>query len=162
MALAQADVDAFMAVEKVVPGNTATPMKWAAPVPTRRIWRGPVEVAGGRVGEIFLLANPSLPRAWTFKLDYHGEKVYRIDVKPAAARHCNLRACPEGFPNKVRNREHEHVYVEGLSDACARPIEGFESSDHRAIFDEFCRRARIVFNPAYISPLLLAQMQMPI
>lgn len=161
MALAQEDVDAFMAAEKLVPGDPSVAMKWAAPVPSRRLWRGPVEMEGRRMGEVILLANPSLPRAWTYKLDYRGEKVYRIDVRPSQARHRNPRACPARFPSgKVRSREHEHCYVAGLDCDCARPLEGFEASDHRAILDEFCRRAHIRFRPGYASPLLFAQMQL--
>jgi hypothetical protein len=161
MALTQAEVDEFMAAEKVVPRDPAAPMKWAAPVPSRRMWRGRVEIEGRRLGEVLLLANPSLPRAWTYKLDYRSEPVYRIDVKSGPARHPNPTRCPSDFPpGKVRGREHEHIYMEGLDCECARPLGGLGSSGHRAILDEFCTRARIRFLPGYESPLLFAQMQM--
>jgi hypothetical protein len=125
------------------------------------MWRGPVEIEGRQMGQVILLANPSLSRAWTYKLDYRGENVYRIDVKPSPARHGNPRACPSDFPaGKVRSREHEHVYVQGLDCDCARPLAGLGSSDHRAILEEFCARANIRFLPGYASPLLFAQMTM--
>ncbi len=150
-----------MGTEKVVPGDPAEPMKWQAPVAAQRLWRGPIEIEGRRIGEVVLFANPALSRAWNYKLAFRGEEVYRIDVRPAQARHSNPTGCPAGFSErKVRAREHEHVYVEGLGCRCARALAGFGTSDHRAILEEFCTRAHLRFDPGYQSPLTFAQMQM--
>jgi hypothetical protein len=161
MALSQEEVDEFMAAEKVVLGDPNEPMKWQAPVPSQRLWRGAVEIDGRRVGEITLYANPAMSRNWLFKLSYRGEEVYQIHVRPNQARHSNPPGCSDKCPEgKVRAREHEHVYVEGLGCRCARSIDGLGASDHRAILDEFCTRARLRFDPGYQSPLTFAQMEL--
>ena len=145
-----------MAADKVV---RERPMDWQTRRSGHRWWRGPVEVDGHRVGEVYLNANPALPRAWNFKLLLRGVDVYRIDVRPGPSGHCNT-ACPAAFPRKVREPEHEHFYVEGLGCRCARPIEGIEAASDPEVFDLFCERTRLAFEPPYTSPFVHAQLQL--
>lgn len=155
MALSQGEVDAFMAADKVVPER---PMKWGTRKSGHRWWRGPLEVGGHRVGEVYFNANPALPRSWTFKTIFHGTEVYRLDVHSGPSGHCNT-ACPDDFPRKVRTAEHEHVYIEGLGCKCARPIAGIETASDPEVFALYCERTRLTFEPTYTSPFVYAQLQ---
>jgi len=91
MDLSQAEVDAFMEAEKVVPDR---PMIWAQATPREATWNGPLEVGGVGVGNLFLRANLAVDRHWTFKVLYHGTDVYRLDVRPPPVRHSNPRFRP--------------------------------------------------------------------
>lgn len=153
-----------MSADKVVPARTASGatqlMSWERPQPDRAIWRAPIEVQAARVGELFLRVNPSFARSWTYKLSLGREEVVRWDVRPLPSGHNNPPGCPDGFPGKVREPEHEHVWVESLDLRCARPLEGLDTSDHRAIFEEFCERTRVRFEPVYVAPEAFEQLEL--
>jgi hypothetical protein len=156
--LSQAEVDDFMAAAKVVPGSHV--MAWHQPVPSRSLWRGAVEVEAARVGEVILITNPAIARAWHFKLDYRGEEVYRIDCRSGRIRHTNPANRPNGFDPKVLDGVHEHVYVETLGCDCARGMPRLATSDHAAIFNEFCTRTHVLFQPTYRPPQAFHQLSM--
>lgn len=146
-----------MAAEKLVPGTRR--MEWEKPGEHRHYsWDAPIEVQAARVGELRLLANPKVPRQWSFSLLLRAEEVYRWDVRPKPSGHENPPGCPPGFPNKVPEREHEHVWVEGLACKCARPLGGLAASDHCGIFEAFCTRTHVRFEPEYIAPEAFEQM----
>lgn len=151
MSLSQGEVDVFMSAAKAVPGDG--PMAWKTSPAEHRWWRGPVEVDGQRVGEVYLGANPALVRSFNFKLSFRGEEVYRLDIRPGPARHSNT-GCPDTFPRKVRAKEHQHVFIEGRNTDCARPVEDLETANDIEIFAEFCRRTNLSFRPTYGSPLV--------
>jgi hypothetical protein len=164
VALTPTEVEEFMAAEKVVPGTTADGgsrrMVWEKPEPDRYFWRAPIEVEAARVGELFLFANPNFARAWTFKLSLQAEDVYRWDLRPGPSGHNNPPDCPEDFPRKVREAEHEHIWVADLDLKCARPLEGLSTSDHREIFALFCTRTRVRFEPEYVAPQAFEQLEL--
>lgn len=153
-----------MAAEKVVRGVTTggapRRIEWQKPEPDRYFWRVPVEVDAAYVGELMLFANPNFPRSWHFKLILRDEEVCRWDVAPPPTKHSNPPGRPDGFPGKVYDAEHEHVWVEGLDLKCARPLEGFSSSDHRAIFEAFCDRTNVRFEPDYVAPQAFEQLEL--
>lgn len=153
-----------MTADKVVPGQTASGptqlMSWQRPEPDNAIWRAPIEIQAARVGELFLRVNPSLPRAWTYKLLLGREEVVRWDVRPSPGGHNNPPGRPSEFPSKVPEPEHEHVWIEDLDLRCARPLEDLAASDHRAIFEEFCRRTRVRFEPEYVAPDAFEQLEL--
>ena len=157
--LAQPEVDEFMAAEKVVP-SVGQVMHWTTPVESKSLWRGSVEVDAHRVGEIIVSACPALPRAWHFKLCFHGDEVYRIDSASGPCRHSNPRNRHASFPGKVSDIVHEHIYVEGLDCKCARGLPDLAASGHDAIFEEFCTRARLRFEPEYRPPQTFHQIPM--
>jgi hypothetical protein len=158
MALTQAEVDEFMIAEKVVPASAV--MEWEKPEPQRYLWGAPIEVSAQRVGDLRLFVNPNFERAFHFKLRLHGEDVYRLDVRPLRGGHDNPPGRPEGFSKRVPDPVHEHIWVEGLALLCARPIDGLETSDHRAIFEAFCVRTHVRFDPEYIAPQAFEQSQL--
>lgn len=153
-----------MAAEKVVRGVTAgdAPLRmvWQKPEPDRYFWRAPVEVEAARVGELMLFVNPNFARSWFFKLILRDEDVYRWDVAPPPKKHSNPPDRPEGFPGKVYDLEHEHVWVEALDLKCARSLEGFSSSDHRGMFFAFCDRTHVRFEPHYVAPQAFEQLEL--
>lgn len=153
-----------MAAEKVVPGHTgggkSRVMAWEKPGRDQYFWRAPVEIDAARVGWFFVFANPSLPRWWNFKLSLRDEEVYRWDIRPMTGGHDNPPGCPDGFPPKAPEKEHEHVWVEGLDLRCAHPLDGLTTSDHRAIFDSFCHRTHVRFEPTYVAPEAFEQQEM--
>ena len=155
MSLSAAEVQEFLDARKVV---RARVMEWEKPAPDRYLWTAPIEVDATRVGQLFLFVNPNLPRAWIFKLSLHGEEVLQWHVKPGPSGHNNPPDRPEGFDRKVREPEHEHVWIEGLDCRCARALEGFSTSDHRAIFEAFCEKANIDFQPDYVAPRAYEQL----
>jgi hypothetical protein len=164
VALTPREVEEFMAADKVVPGRMGggarRKMAWEKPAPDRYFWQAPLEIEAGRVGDLFLFANPNFARSWVFKLILRGEDVFRWDVRPLPGGHNNPPGRPVGYPGKVREAEHEHTWVEGLDLRCAQPLRGFESSDHRAIFEEFCRRTRVRVEPAYVAPEAFEQLEL--
>lgn len=147
-----------MAADKVVPADAQ--MIWSKPEPSRYLWNAPIEVAAQLVGRLYLFSNPSLPRRWHFKLRLHSADVYRLDVRPIPGGHDNPPGRPDGFPKSVPDPVHEHVYVEGLDLRCARPVPGLEASDHRAIFEAFCARTNVRFDPVYVAPQAFEQGQL--
>jgi hypothetical protein len=158
MALSQKDVDAFMAAQKVVPstmpGGTSHRMTWDQSDPLRCLWGAPVEVNAIQVGELVLFMHPQIERTWRFKLDLHGEEVYRWDIRPIRAGHTNPKGgCPEGFSNgKVRGKEHEHVWAPNLGCNCAGDLYGLDTSTHERMFVQFCVRTRLDCGPDYVAP----------
>ena len=148
-----------MAAEKTVPSTLPTGkpryMEWQQPEPTRCLWRTPVERDGIQVGELMLFLNPQLERAWHFKLVLHGEEVYRWDVRPSPSGHNNpVAGCPDGFPRKIRGREHEHVWAPDLECNCACDLDAsIDTSTHERMFVEFCARTNLVCGPAYAAPM---------
>ena len=164
MALSPQEVEEFMTAEKVVTGQTARGttriMDWQRGEPDNAIWRVPVEIQAAQVGELFLRANPNLPRHWTFKLLLRREEVIRWDVRPRPGGHNNPPGRPEGFPGKVPEPEHEHLWVEHLDLKCARPLEGLRASEHRAILETFCERTHVRFEPPYVAPQAFEQLEL--
>jgi hypothetical protein len=160
VALNQAEVNQFMAAEKVVPGSAS--MEWRKPEPSRYMWDGPIEIQAARVGTIFLFANPHFPRYWIFKLTFRGEDVYRWDIRPMPGGHDNPPGRPAGYPKSVPEPEHEHVWHERMALRCARPLAGLATSDHRAIFEAFCGRTHVRFGPDYVAPQAYEQSRLPI
>jgi hypothetical protein len=124
------------------------------------MWRGPIEIAAVRVGEVLMFVNPALERAYKFMLTCHETQVYRLEVSEGVCRHSNPANRPSSFPAKVVTPNHEHVYVEGLDCRCARPVDALDTSDHRAIFNWFCNRTCVHIDPDYSAPSLPFQMPM--
>lgn len=118
-------------------------------------WRGPVEVGGLQEGEVFLIAQQDKDLRWTFKLDYQGEPVYRLEVRPNANSHSNPAVPRDGFPAKVRDLVHEHMYVEGWGTDYARPVQCDKPSRHEDMLAVFCRLARITFRIPCNAPVLI-------
>jgi hypothetical protein len=150
--LRQREADEFMAAAKVVPG-AGRPFVWRESEAWARA-RFPVEVDAIQQGEAILVSSREEPQHWTFKLTYHGDEVYRLDVRPLG-NHPNPWNRPAGFPKSVRERVHEHVYVEGLGVDCARPCTDQTVTTHRPMFDTFCDLARVAFEPPYAAPPLV-------
>ena len=80
--LTQAEVDAFMAADKIVPSGS--PLTWENPSPAQILWRGPVEVDSIQRGMVTLYANPTFPRSWSYKLSLHRDEIYRVECQDAA------------------------------------------------------------------------------
>jgi hypothetical protein len=149
MVLPQAEVDAFMATEKVVPGSQ-TSFMWSE----NNAWanyRCPLEVKAAQVGELSFVASLEVPEWWSFEITYRGEFAYRIDVRPVG-NHPNPRNRPAGFPKKVPEVVHEHVYVEGLNDRCARPLADQSVGTHLEMFDRFRGIADVTCERLYVTP----------
>lgn len=144
----QAEVDAFMAAPKVVPAQT---MAWAEPSNREAHWSGGLEVESVRRGNIFLRVNLAVERHWTFKIRYQGEEVYQLDVRPPPSSHPNPRGRPEGFERRVTCPQHEHVFRVGLGLRCARALPDL-NGDFFSVFQDFCCRGRITFEPDYEPP----------
>lgn len=151
----QGEVDDFMAADKVVP---ASPMDWEQKSKTQVLWRAGVEVDAAQIGMVTFYINPTFQRRWTFKLSFHREEVYRLDVKPFV-NHSNPPDRPKGWPGKVTEDVHEHCWFEGLDLHCARPLEGLSSAGHQRILEEFCKRSRIDLGPDYIDPVKGVQLE---
>lgn len=151
----QGEVDDFMAANKVVPTG---PMAWEQKSKTQVLWRAAVEIDAAQVGMVTFYVNPTFPRRWTFKLSFHREEVYRLDVKPFV-NHSNPPDRPKGWPGKVTEEVHEHRWFEGLDLFCARPLAGLSSADHRRILEAFCKQARIDLGPDYIDPVKGVQLE---
>lgn len=137
-----------MSALKTVPGKE--PLTWQ----TRHTWancRCPVEVEAAEVAQMVLVASLEIPEHWVFELRLHGDPVYRVDVRPVG-NHPNPINRPDGFPRKVPEKVHEHVYVEGLSDRCARPLEDQSIGDHAAMFERFCARSRLTCGRPHTPP----------
>lgn len=153
-----------MAAEKVVPGQkgggTRRVMNWEKPSRDRYYWQAPLEVEAAQVGAFFVFVNPNFARAWCFKLSLRDEEVCRWDVRPLDAGHSNPATCPAAFPGRVTEREHEHAWVEGLDLKCARPLDDLASSGHRAIFEVFCKRTDVRFEPEYVAPEAFEQLEL--
>ena len=159
--LTQAEVDQFMSADKRVPNGGE--MRWQEAGGKSRAqayWRGLVEVEAVAVGTVYLHLNRQFLRRWTYKLSLHGVDVYRIDVRTAPARHSNPPGCPDGFPRRVTEPEHEHVWVQGLDLRCARSLDGLAGAAHRQVFDEFCKRARLTVEPVYSDPPADVQLEL--
>jgi hypothetical protein len=158
--LTQQEADEFMQAEKVVPGRE--PMTWTQPSGRKGLatWRAGVEIDGARVGEILCLSNPAVERSWKFLLTYRGEQVYRLEAQNRRCRHHNPHNAPTGFPNRVTEQTHEHVFVEGLDCECARPLPELAASDHAAIFQWFCRRTSVRVEPPYAHHAIPYQMSL--
>lgn len=156
--LTQQEADEFMQAEKVVPGHE--PMTWTQPSGVRGLatWRAGVEIDGARVGDILCLSNPAVDRPWKFLLTCHGEQVYRLEAQNRRCRHHNPHNAPAGFPNRVTEQTHEHVFVEGLGCECARPLPELAASDHAAIFQWFCIRTCVRVEPPYAHHAIPYQM----
>lgn len=106
-----------MAAEKVVPrrsGRRLWRMTWDSLAPGRYRLRAPVEVGAIRVGELFVWLNATLERNWTLKLSLRRDEVYRWDFQEPPCSHTNPPGgvCPPGFPRKVPECEHEHVWAQ--------------------------------------------------
>jgi hypothetical protein len=146
-----------MAARKVVPiasGDENGRMAWESKTIDRCIWRGAIEIGGGQLGGILLFVNPAFKRSWSFKLLLHDVEVLRWDARPTKAGHSNPPAgCPEGFPGKVRGREHEHIWTPGLDCRCARNLDDtMDVSTHERMFVSFCARASVLCEVAYTPP----------
>jgi hypothetical protein len=147
------EVDAFLAADKVVPG--ARQIEWEKGDPTRVFWTHAVQVDGAQLGLVRFHVNAQLPRSWLFKLLLHRAEVYRLDVKPTLANHGNgpKRRRPAGFPRKVTDPEHEHIWHEDHQNMdLALGITELRGSSHEECMREFCKRARIDFEPIYTDP----------
>jgi hypothetical protein len=138
-------------------------MTWENLAPGRFRVRAPIEVNAARVGELYIWLNATLERHWSLKLRFRREDVFRWDFAEPPCKHSNPRAgvCPPDFPRKVRECEQEHVWIEGWDLRCARRLDGLGTSAFREIFDAFCERTKIEFQPDYVAPLALAQMTFP-
>ena len=152
MELTQGEVDDFMLAEKIVPARRSRVIEWDCRTPDKCLWRAPIEVDAVRVGEIVLFVNPSFDRSWIFKLRYQEQTVYAWHVRPIPGNHPNPGGRPRGFPRKVPEPEHEHIWVKGLECSCAKPLPGLETSDHSATFQSFCKRTRVRCKPVYSPP----------
>ncbi len=154
MALRQGQVDEFMAAQKRVEGTTGgrqRRMDWLRRGPRAVFWIASVQVEAMAVGSLFLLIHTPRPRHWLFKVHLAREEVYRWDIRPVEGDHSNT-GCPRGFPAKVRAREHEHFWIEGLGCHCAKHLKGVERTGHEETFRKFCVRTRIEFEPTYTPP----------
>jgi hypothetical protein len=118
-----------------------------------------VHACGARIGEVYLHANPTFDRHWCFKLSIHGEELYRMDVRPQLVRHRNV-GCPKRFEGKVRAPEHEHVYVEVLGCNCAQALDGLSGAGYGEVFEAFCGKANLDFQPDYDPPLRNTQVRL--
>ncbi len=153
----QEEVDAFIAASKTIPrssGDEKGCMAWEQPAADRCLWRGAVEVEGAQVGGMLLFVNPAFGRAWCFKLLLHDEEVLRWDARPQRSGHNNPPCgCPDGFPRKVKGRDHEHVWVEGLDCRCACILgDDVDTSTHEHMFVSFCARTNANCEVAYTAP----------
>lgn len=146
--LSQAEVDAFVDAEKHVVGSS---MDWKHEGEERALWSAPVEIEAVRRGEVWLIANPLVPRAWHFKLCLHKTTVLRLEDQPPPAKHQN-RGCPSDFPRKIGAIPHEHVWVEGRNLDCVRGRNDLLDADHHAFFQAFCERANLIFEADYQPP----------
>ncbi len=152
MGLDQSEVDAYLQADKRIVGDG--PIEWERPAPDCSRWSGTVEVDAVRVGEVWFIANPELPKAWHFTLSLHKTVVYRLENQVPPARHQNRRGCPDGFPGRFGAVPHEHVWIAAVPKLrCARPIKELADGNHHAFFQAFCERAKLVCGPEYSSPL---------
>jgi hypothetical protein len=162
--LSQAEVDEFIAAEKVVPGGEGGPgprrIVWAEMSPKRMLWQAPVFVAGARVATLYLIVNPRHARAWVCKLYFRKADVFEWNIKPKATKHRNM-GCPadRGFAPSIKCAEHEHVWIEGHGRDCAKALDGLDEANHRDVFERFCEAARIDFHPDYESPMPQLEIQ---
>jgi hypothetical protein len=145
-----------MTAEKVVPtdlpsGNSRL-MDWEVQRQRRR-WQAPIEVEATQVGQLLLLANTSFERAWTFKLVFRGEGVYRWDMRPSKANHQNSEDCPPDFDAKVKAPCHEHIWIENLDCFCAKELGNVGDLAHQQALSRFCQRAGIVLDVPYVHPI---------
>ncbi|HYP54683.1 MAG TPA: hypothetical protein VEQ41_00055 [Solirubrobacterales bacterium] len=149
MELEQTQVDDFLAAKKVALGEG--PVDWEHKTPELATWSAIVEVDAVRKGEVRLVANPRVDRAWSFMLLLHKTAVYRLEDQPPPARHLN-RGCPESFPRRIGCEPHEHVWIRGRDLHCARPVDSLRDGDHHDFFKAFCERANLEFQSEYRPP----------
>lgn len=152
MALAQVDVDAILAASKEVAGDSR--LSWRRRSEAVRMARVPVELHAVEIGEVLLTVNVAHARWWSFKFTVRGVEVRRWDFQPPGApcRHSNPPARPVGWPGKVRQPEHEHVYLEGLATECARPLDGAMHLDHHEAYARFCDAINVDPKASYVAP----------
>lgn len=154
----------FFSAEKVVSGpRGATSIRWNKLNGNHADWRAPLELADGRiVGEVYCFVNLALPRHWRFKTNAHGVEVLVLDVTMMPVKHTNGPARPPFFPRVCRATEHEHVWVPGGAKATfARPLHGLRECTHEAVWDAFCKRARIRSTLTYIPPFYGHSLTLP-
>lgn len=151
MTLTASDVHGFLAEPKTTPAGA---MRWTERSLHVRMCRVPLEVDGARVGELLMIVNVALPRAWNFKVMRRGEEVLRWDFACGPCRHRNRKACVEaGLPKIVQALEQEHLWRPGAGMSCAEPLPGEHSaSSHQDVLDALCRRAMIKVEVSYEPP----------
>jgi hypothetical protein len=152
MTLTASDVQRFLTEPKA---TTSGRMRWTDRNLHVRMSRTPVEADGARVGELFLIANVALERAWTFKLLRRGEEVLRWDFTTTPYRHRNQRACVvAGLPKVVREPQHEHLWRPGAGTDCAEalPANLAALTSHEQVLNAFCERAIITLEVSYQPP----------
>jgi hypothetical protein len=148
MALTQDEADEFMAAQKSVPAGGA--MDWQQRSPWASC-RFPVEVSAAQVGELILITSIEIPEKWSFVLTFRGDEVYLLHVRPIG-NHRNPENRPAGFPRKVPEKVHAHIYVEGSGMTCAKPAADQGISNHQEMLSRFCDLAHLAFGPEYRSP----------
>ncbi len=103
---------------------------------------------------IWLWVNTTVPRSWLFKLKLGREEVYQWHIRPGPPKHGNPPNCPRdrGFRAKVRTREHEHWWIDGLGLKCAKELKNVARLTHEMTLERFCKKMRIDFGPTYFEP----------
>lgn len=160
VALSQGDVDGFLALRKEIPSSRRA--SWGKRSEHVRTARLPVFSSGVQRGELLLVFHLDHARHWTFKLLRLGSEVLRWDAQPPPHSHSNPSSRPAGWPRKLRDCDHEHVWHPLLEMRLARPSPELEAApDHAAAFVAFCERANIDPNNAYQPPPAGEQLRIP-
>ena len=118
-----------------------------------------VEVGSVSVGELSIVHTSALPRHYNLNLDLQGETVCMWHIRDFG-KHRN-RNCPDGFPGRVKNRPHQHVWVAGRGTDCVKEIEGLDGQSPPETLAPFCERLSIEFRPPYAPPIIADQLVMP-
>jgi len=118
-----------------------------------------VEVESVSVGELSIVHTSALPRHYNLGLDLQGETVFMWHIHDVG-KHRN-KNCPDGFPGRVTNRPHQHVWVAGRGTDCVKEIDEIDGQSPQEVLALFCERLFIRFEPAYAAPIIADQLVMP-
>jgi hypothetical protein len=118
-----------------------------------------MEVDSVSVGELSIVHTSALPRHYNLNLDLQGETVCMWHIRDFG-KHRN-KNCPGGFPGRVKNRPHQHVWVAGRATDCVKEIEGLDGQSPQETLALFCERLSIEFGPPYAPPIIADQLVMP-
>lgn len=105
-------------------------------------------------GELVLVHHLRTPRHWAFKLIWNGTEVYRWDFKPLSepVRHTNPVRRPPGFPRRVTDRVHEHIFSPDHEMSLAKALPGEDHGHFQDALDAFLARCTLSLGGALEEP----------
>jgi hypothetical protein len=155
--LEQRQVEDYLLADKMVRRPSA--MRWTRITNDHLAAAFHVEVDEIAVGSLRLVHLSAVPRHYNMNLELDSEQVCMWHVKEFG-KHRN-RGCPDGFPGRVQNKPHEHVWVAGRGVECIREIGGIDGLTPEESLRVFCERLSIEFRPEYVAPVFADQLMMP-